>query len=108
MRFVLARLLLAFVVGCVGLLTVCVSGRSETGTVWDQLPDSNSSDLLVGPGQRRKSDDTRNLSAPPSNASPGATAPGRAREISPSERRDIMQNRAREVPFDWSTSRDRD
>ena len=102
------RFFLAFAIGCIGLLTVSVgNGRSETGTVWDQLPDANSPNLLVGPGQRRKSDDTRNLSAPPSVAAPGAADPGRAREISPSERRDMMQNRAREAPFDWGNSRDR-
>jgi hypothetical protein len=102
------RFFLALAVGCVGLLTMCGgSGRAETGTVWDQLPDANSPNLLVGPGQRRKSDDTRNLSAPPSSAPPGTADPGPVREISPSERRDIMQNRSREVPFDWGNSRDR-
>jgi len=102
------RFFLALAVGCVGLLTAGVSGgRSETGTVWDQLPEADSPNLLVGPGQRRKSDDTRNLSAPPSSAAPGTADPGRAREISPSERRDMMQNRPREVPSDWDNSRDR-
>ena len=68
------RFFLALAVACVGLLAMCAgNGRAETGTVWDQLPDSNSPDLLVGPGQRRKTDDTRNLSAPPSSTRSGAT-----------------------------------
>jgi hypothetical protein len=102
------RFFLAFAVGCIGLLTVGVgSSRAETGTVWDQLPDANSPNLLIGPGQRRKSDDSRNLSAPPSSVAPGTAESGRAREISPSERQDMMQNRSREAPFDWNNSRDR-
>jgi len=102
------RFFLALAVACFGLLAMCAgNGRAETGTVWDQLPDSNSPDLLVGPGQRRKTDDTRNLSAPPSSTPPNTANPGATREISPSERREMMQNRAREVPFDWGNSRDR-
>jgi len=84
------------------MLTVAAGDvRAQPGTVLDDIkgPDS----LLLGPTQgRRKSDATRNLSAPPST-SPVTGDAARGREISPRERQELLQNRTREdVPL-WGT-----
>ena len=101
------RFVLALIVGFVGLPTVCV-GDSRAQSILDELSGSNSQNLLLGPTQgQRKSDDTRNLSAPPSSAPPPADSASGSREISPSERQELLQNRTREAPFDWGTNRDR-
>lgn len=95
----------AFAAGCVGLLTLCaVEARAET--VFDELPGASSPNLLVGPSESRKSQNSRQLSAPPSTSSP-ADLVGRGREISPAERQEMIQNRSRDEGAQWGNSRDR-
>ena len=101
------RLFLAFMVGAGGLLTVCVGdGRAQSSPPSQSY--GNPQQYLSGPNQdRRPNDDTRNLSAAPSTApaAPDASS-GSARELSQSERMELLRPTTRETPS-WSGNRDR-
>jgi hypothetical protein len=103
------RIVVAVMVGLFGLPTLSVGDAyAQSSTILEKLRGADPQDYLVGPTQgRRKPDDIQNLSAPPSNAPTAADAVGRSREITPSERQELLQNRTRETPLDYTTGRDR-
>ena len=106
----LMRLILAFAIGFVGLSTVGVEdGRAQSSSVLEELKGANSNDLLSRPTRSTQpSDNLRNLSVAPSTApADGADVVGRGREISPAERRDLLQNETRQAPADLTGNRER-